>query len=347
MLSWSTVTWDVARTGGFVAYALVAMSICLGLVLSLRWRSSSWPRWATTDLHRYVTLLAIVFTAIHTLAIWLDPFMRFAPSEILVPLVSHYRAVWVAFGIVSAYLLIAIWLSERVQKRIGYAWWRRMHYLTFLIYGMATIHGIATGSDTKAGWAVFIYLGSSALVGSLLAIRLLYPGEHMKPHPRIAIGVAMVFAVVVFWTSTGPLRPGWSLAANNGNASGASGVRSAQNPSLSLPFTSSMTGQMSLPAQGGEETAVLRATLNGQVTGSLRITLQGQTDLNGNLVVDSTQLVLRTSTGIGCSGSLSDVQSGDWLGQCSDSGGNQVALEIQLSEDSSGQVTGTLNGSQA
>jgi hypothetical protein len=56
---WQTVTWDTARAAGFVAYGLVALSVALGLVLSLRWRSRAWPRWATNDLHRYVALLAL------------------------------------------------------------------------------------------------------------------------------------------------------------------------------------------------------------------------------------------------------------------------------------------------
>jgi len=165
---------------------LVTASIALGLALSLHWYTRSWPRWATTDLHRYVTLLAIVFTGVHSLAIWLDPFMAFTPAEVFIPLLSHYRPIWVALGIVSAYLLLAIWLSERVQKQIGYAWWRRLHYLTFGVWGLVTVHGLTTGSDTRTPWALFIYGGSVVLVGSLLSIRLLGKENEAAPHPRIA-----------------------------------------------------------------------------------------------------------------------------------------------------------------
>jgi predicted ferric reductase len=168
MTLWQTITWDTARTAGFVAYGLLTLSVALGLALSLRWYSRSWPRWATNDLHRYVTLVTLVFIGIHSLALWLDPFMRFSVAEILVPMASHYRPIWMALGIVAAYFTLALWLSERVQRHIGYGWWRRLHYLTFGVYGLATVHGLGTGSDTRARWAQMIYAGSVVLVFSLL-----------------------------------------------------------------------------------------------------------------------------------------------------------------------------------
>ncbi|HLJ67726.1 MAG TPA: hypothetical protein VKX16_10250 [Chloroflexota bacterium] len=50
------------------------------------------------------------------MAVWLDPFMAFGLNEIMVPCASHYRPLWRALGIVAAYLMAAIWLSERVQR---------------------------------------------------------------------------------------------------------------------------------------------------------------------------------------------------------------------------------------
>lgn len=208
-MAWSSITWSVARTSGFVAYLLVAISICFGLVLSLRWRNHEWPRWATVDLHRHLTLLAIVFVGIHTFALWIDPFTKFTLIEIFVPFTTHYRPLWVAFGIVSAYLLVAIWLSEKIQKRVGYQWWRYLHYLTFTIYGMATIHGLASGTDTRTIWAKAIYVASFVVVGSLLAVRLIMPGEHLKRRPAVAAAVAIGVIAIAWWTATGPMQPGW------------------------------------------------------------------------------------------------------------------------------------------
>ena len=73
------------------------------------------------------------------------------------PLVLHYRPLWIAMGIVSAYLLVAVWASQYVRKRIGYALLRRFHYLAFAVFLLGTLHGLGTGSDSGQPWALALY----------------------------------------------------------------------------------------------------------------------------------------------------------------------------------------------
>jgi len=77
-----------------------------------------------------------------------------------------------AFGIVGLYLGIAIGISTWLRPRIGYALWRRLHVLTLVLYGLVTVHGIATGSDTTTWWALGLYLASLAVVGTLFVLRM-------------------------------------------------------------------------------------------------------------------------------------------------------------------------------
>lgn len=360
MTGWGAITWDVARAGGFVAYGLVTVSIALGLVLSLRWKSKAWPRWATTDLHRYITLLALVFTGVHTLGIWLDPFMAFGPAEVFVPLASHYRPIWVALGIVAAYLLLAIWLSERIQKRIGYAWWRRLHYLTFAIYGLVTIHGIGTGSDTRTTWALAIYAGSFALIGSLLAIRLLLPAPHLTPRPRVATGVVLLAAGVALWTVAGPLRPGWNAVANFGHGSGArialaSGSRSSASAARAVvPFSASLQGTVGQNSGDGGlgnnvgSTIQIDTTLSGGMQGSLRIALRGQATGGGGMAIAASRVDFApASSNETYQGQVTGINGNQMGAVCSGSGGDRIQLNLQLTVDGAGNVTGTVRGSQA
>src|SRR5437870_1634565 len=171
---WETVTWDVARAGGFTAYVLLTLAVVVGLALSTQIQSPSrWPRLLNSELHNFLTLLSTIFLGVHVLTVWVDPFTHFGWNEILIPLTSHYRAVWMALGIVALYLGIAIGISTWLRPHIGYRWWRRLHVLTLGIFALATIHGLGTGSDTQTWWALGIYLGSSILVGSLLCRRVL------------------------------------------------------------------------------------------------------------------------------------------------------------------------------
>ena len=179
---WQSITWDIARAGGFTAYILLTLAVIVGLALSTQIQSPSrWPRLLNSELHNFLTLTSTIFLVVHVLATWVDPFTRFSWNEILIPLTSHYRPEWMAFGIVALYLGIAIGISTWLRPHIGYKLWRQLHVLTLGVFALATIHGIGTGSDTQTPWALGIYLVSSVLVGSLLCRRLFLSKGKGKP----------------------------------------------------------------------------------------------------------------------------------------------------------------------
>jgi methionine sulfoxide reductase heme-binding subunit len=184
MTLWQTVTWDVARAGGFTAYVLLTLAVAVGLMLSAQLQSPSrWPRLINSELHNFLSLLSTNFLVVHVLAVWVDPFTHFGWNEVFIPFVSHYRPVWMALGIVALYLGIAIGISTWLRPHIGYTWWRRLHVLTLGIFALAAIHGIGTGSDTQTWWGLGIYVVSIVLVGSLLCRRLFAPAKKRKPTP--------------------------------------------------------------------------------------------------------------------------------------------------------------------
>ena len=212
------LTWVAARASGMVGYVLVTAAIAFGIALSLKVRSVTWPRFVTTEVHRRISLLALVFTAVHGVTLWLDPFMAFSPLEVVVPFTSHYRGAWIAFGILAGDLMLALWLSERLQRRISYAWWRRLHYLTFAVWAMVTIHGLASGSDTRTVWGAALYGSGTLLVLGLLFYRL-WPLDTFRRSAVLTVAAAGIW-LLGWWAITGPLRTGWNDIANDGNGSG-------------------------------------------------------------------------------------------------------------------------------
>ena len=179
MSIWEAITWDVARAGGLTAYLLLTLAVIAGLALSLHLQSPRWPRLITNELHNFLTLLAAIFTGVHVLAVFIDPYTHFGLNEVLIPLASHYRPVWVALGIVALYLGIAIGISTLLRPLIGYILWRRLHVLTLVLWGLIAVHGLAAGSDATSWWARAIYLASVAVVGYLLTMRFF--GSSDKP----------------------------------------------------------------------------------------------------------------------------------------------------------------------
>jgi len=182
---WQTVTWDVARAGGFTAYVLLTLAVVVGLALSTQLQSPSrWPRLINSELHNFLTLLSTIFLVVHVLAVWIDPFTSFGWNEIFIPLASHYRPEWMALGIVALYLGIAIGISTWLRPHIGYKLWRQLHVLTLGVFALAAVHGIGIGSDTQTWWALGIYLVSIVLVGSLLCRRMFFSKK--KPKHNLA-----------------------------------------------------------------------------------------------------------------------------------------------------------------
>ncbi len=201
MSIWEAVTWDTTRAGGFTAYILLTLSVVVGLALSMQWQSASkWPRLINNEMHNFLTLLALIFTCIHVLAAWIDPFTSFGWAEVFVPLVSHYRPAGMAFGIITLYLGLAIGLSTWMRSRIGYKWWRRLHFFTLLMFALVTVHAVITGSDTKSLWALSIYLVSMVAVSGLLILRLLVPvNAKARSHPALAVLMMLLLTAGTLW----------------------------------------------------------------------------------------------------------------------------------------------------
>jgi len=174
--TWAHLVWYVDRAAGFTALLLLTASIVLGLLLSLKVGSPRWPRFLTNDVHEHITLMALVFIAIHGLAILIDPFMRFGFGDVLVPFGTAYHPLAMALGIVAGYLALAIWLSSRVRKQIGFRMWRRLHYATFLVYAFAGAHALLIGNDRSTAWGRGVVLASVALVLVLSLVRLATSG---------------------------------------------------------------------------------------------------------------------------------------------------------------------------
>ncbi len=167
-----TLPWYVARASGLVAWALLAGTVVWGLLMSsklLRGRvKSAW----LLDLHRWLGGLALVFTAIHVLAILGDSYVHFGLASVLVPLAAHWHPLAVAWGVASLYLLAAVELTSLLRRRLSNRLWRRVHVLSFPLFVSSTVHGLSAGTDGRTPMAIITAVLVTAGVGALVAVRI-------------------------------------------------------------------------------------------------------------------------------------------------------------------------------
>ncbi len=167
--------WFLARSSGLVAYALLTTSVLAGLVLKARPYGTSPKPAAVTDLHRFLALLGLGALIGHGLALLLDRTVPFHVADLLVPGIAPYRPVWTGLGVLAAELMLLVYVSFSLRKRIGTQNWRRLHWATYPIFALATAHGLLAGTDSGTAWALALYGGAVGAVVAATAWRIVVP----------------------------------------------------------------------------------------------------------------------------------------------------------------------------
>ena len=182
------LTWYAARSGGIIAWLLLALGLILGLLLSSRvlGRKAS-PAWLLS-IHRFLGGLSVIFTVVHVAAIMLDDFVSFGWTDVLVPWASEWNPNAVAWGIIAMYLAIAIELTSFAMRRLPNGLWRGVHWLSAPLFVMATVHGYQAGTD--AGRAFIIAIVASCLaLAALTVVRVVKARRPTEPKtdPRVLL----------------------------------------------------------------------------------------------------------------------------------------------------------------
>jgi hypothetical protein len=190
----ANIPWYLSRATGLVAYLLLFCTVVLGLAVRTKTLDRLVARWRVTDVHIFLSILVIVFVAVHAAVLLTDSYIGFSAVEILVPFASPYLPVWTGLGIIAAYLLLIVAVSFPARRITGYRFWRALHYVTFAVYAAALAHGLFTGTDTHTLWAQAIYVGTAGIVLTFVLYRILTwrrraLADLLRPRGRTANGV--------------------------------------------------------------------------------------------------------------------------------------------------------------
>lgn len=165
--------WYLSRSAGTVAYLLLAGSTVWGLLLSSKIIKETVPAVLALAMHNVLSWLAVAFTGLHALALLFDSYYPYSLADVTIPFIGPYRPGWVGIGILSLYVMIITSVSFNFRKQLGQKRWRQLHYLTFVVYVAATVHGIMAGTDSSKPGMQLVYWGSGLLVLFLTNYRLL------------------------------------------------------------------------------------------------------------------------------------------------------------------------------
>jgi sulfoxide reductase heme-binding subunit YedZ len=151
MLSSSTALWYASRATGVVSLMLLTAVVVLGIAVNRQARLPGLPRFAGLGLHRYLSLLAVGFLAVHILTAVADPFVSIRLVAAVVPFTSAYEPLWLGLGAVSLDLMAVIIVTSLLRGRIGRGPWRAVHWLAYLSWPVALAHSIGSSTDMQSG----------------------------------------------------------------------------------------------------------------------------------------------------------------------------------------------------
>lgn len=162
-----TSLWITSRAAGVTAFLALTLDVVFGLFVSTGAADRLVPRARSVDTHRWLSTVALTLTLVHAIALIGDRFVRFDALDLVVPFLSSYRSVAVAFGVLAAYGALLVHLSFSLRRRIGTKTWRKLHYLSFFVFIAALLHGLFAGSDSGSPGMQALYLSSVTVVGAL------------------------------------------------------------------------------------------------------------------------------------------------------------------------------------
>jgi len=365
----SQALWYLTRGTGLVTLVLLTASVVLGILQVKRWSSERWPRFVTAGLHKNISLLSVVFLAVHIGSTVVDGFAPIGWLDAVVPFRSPYRPLWLGLGAVAVDLLLALVVTSLLRGRIGYRAWKAVHWAAYACWPVAVLHGMGTGTDTKLG--VVLLLNAVCLGAVALAVwwRLadLATGRIAHSGAAVAAGIAgvVVPVAIVAFLLAGPLQPGWSQRAGTPRASTAVAAGTAAPAAVVAPasaaattrpgpvdatlfagtFDDTLAGTLVQSADGTSVT--IDGALAGSVPGHLRVVLDGQPSGGGGIVMTASSAALGPSADPAYyQGSVRSL-AGDRLGLALTApDGRRIGVVVQLNLDGSTNVTGTVTGGQ-
>ena len=367
----STAMWYLTRSTGLVSLVLLSATVFLGIVSSVGWTTERWPRFLSQAVHRNLSLLCLSLIAVHVVTTVADGYVPIGYLDAVVPFHTPYRPLWVGLGALAFDLLIAVGITSGLRRRIGVRAWRGVHWLAYLCWPIAVLHGLGSGSDTRLSVALAVEVICVVAVVGAAAWRLL-TGRARSVWWRVGAGAAGCVALlgIAIFALAGPLQPGWSRRAGTsakvlaqlssststtapaGVSQGSSGTSApgptpTSTPTASgsgippTPFSANVSGsyQTSTPTSAGQVEVVLTMQVAGRSSSPLVVRLDG-TAVNGGVAMSSSRVTWGEDTGTVTALNGSTIEAAVSGG----AGSMDLAMDLVL-DRSSGSVTGTVSGS--
>lgn len=182
----STVLWYTSQGTGVVTLVLYTMVMLIGIAVVGQGRLPGLPRFSVVALHRSISLLSMVFLAVHIGTAILDSYVNISAIATFIPFASSYEPLWIGLGAVAVDLVIALVVTSLLRDRISPRFWRVVHWLAYAFWPIAIAHsiGLGAGSGTvMTGWQLWLTIACVLAVLGALGWRIAVQIERSRRTP--------------------------------------------------------------------------------------------------------------------------------------------------------------------
>ncbi|MBV9446546.1 MAG: ferric reductase-like transmembrane domain-containing protein [Streptosporangiaceae bacterium] len=182
----STAFWYASRATGVVALLLLTAVFVMGILINRQGKLPGLPRFAVTDLHRNISLLAVSFVAVHVLTAVLDTYVNIPLLSSVIPFASGYERLWLGLGAISFDLMVAMIVTSLVRGRMNRTAWRAIHLTAYVSWPIAFVHSIYSSKDLQHGLMLDLAIGCALILAAAVTWRLVSAAREVPRAARVA-----------------------------------------------------------------------------------------------------------------------------------------------------------------
>ena len=170
---------------GLISLVLLTAVVMLGILVNRQGRLPGLSAFAGLSLHRFTSLLAVGFLALHILTAVAEPLAGVGLAAAVIPFVAADKPFWLGLGTVSFDLMAALIVTSLLRRHIGRRCWRAVHWLAYACWPAALAHSIGSNPDMRSGR--LLDLAAACVVAVLAAAGWRLAGP-VRARPRARLG---------------------------------------------------------------------------------------------------------------------------------------------------------------
>ncbi|MDE2203061.1 MAG: 2Fe-2S iron-sulfur cluster binding domain-containing protein [Burkholderiaceae bacterium] len=158
---------DVSSYVGLAAAGVMTLNLFVGLLLSVQYSPvAHWPyrRIPLFGIHKWTGYGAFFLALLHPAWLPLAKAANFTVLAVFYPIVAPEQPVINGLGGLAAYTLIFVVITAFLRQRFQYAFWKKLHYASYVVIVSFLIHGVLVDPSLKPGTPVDFLDGGKIFV---------------------------------------------------------------------------------------------------------------------------------------------------------------------------------------